>query len=148
MKIHKILKGLQEPMDLQSIKNLPRYIEIGFSILKEGFIRSSEEQSRWAFLLWAYEDEQNEIYKDIRVNEYVNQLFAQPHEFELANGNKIVMHEYHYRYFIEHAKAFENWGFESLDKNPLRYLEWFYTENLFSKQPYAISTQGLFGDIK
>lgn len=148
MKIFKILKSLEEQIDSQSIEQLPRYIEMGYSIFRGGFSRPSEEESRWAFLLWAYEDEKNGIYKDIRADEYVKKLFSQPHEFYLANGNKVLMHEYHYRYFVEHMKSFKGWGFESLDKDPLRYLEWFYTEGIYSKLPYALITKEFFSDLK
>ena len=130
MRINKILRDLKKEVNSPCIENFPRYIELGYSIFKNGFNQRSEEDRRWAFLLWAYEDKVNEIHKDIREDDYINKLFSKPYEIYLENGKTVVMHEYHYRFFTNNIESFRNWGFEDLEKSPLSYLEWFYSSGL------------------
>jgi len=122
---------------------LPSYLEMAYSIFRSSFKGESEEENRWNFLLWAFEDESNEIFRDVRNDPYVRELFATPHLIELPGGKSVTMHEYHYRYFIKHMNSFREWGFAPLEEAPEAYLGWFYADGVREKILYTQLTEGM-----
>ena len=123
-----------------SVFELPPYLEMGFSIFKHQLDCTNIEEARWNFLLWAYEDESNLIYQYVREDVYVNSLFSSTHTIQTPNGLKVVMHKYHYWYFLRDIGQFKEWGFEDLEVNPKSYLIWFY-ENPSLNNYYSNKTK-------
>lgn len=121
---------------------LPSYLEMAYSVFRSSFTGESEEENRWNFLLWAFEDESNQIFRDVRNDPYVRELFATPHVIEVSGGQSVTMHEYHYRYFIKHMNSFLEWGFSPLEEAPVAYLEWFYADGIRERILYAQLTEG------
>jgi hypothetical protein len=125
-----------------SIFVLPRFLEMAYSVFRSSFTGEDEGENRWNFLLWAFEDESNEICRDVRDNPYVRELFATPHLIKSQSGKSVTMHEYHYRYFIKHINSFLEWGFAPLEEAPEAYLDWFYADGVKERIPYAQLTEG------
>lgn len=129
-----------------SIMVLPRYLEAAYLNLGKHFQHKLEDEARWSFLMWAYDDESNVLCASIRKDKYISELFSTPHKIRVDSNKIITMHEYHYRYFKQYIKSFQNWGFDSIEKNPHRYLEWFYHPDNSKKIPYSIATVGYLND--
>ena len=131
------LQNVNSVDDKISVFELPPYLEMGFSIFKNQLDCTNIEEARWKFLLWAYEDESNLIYQYVREDPYIKRLFSVPHIIQTLNGLKVVMHKYHYWYFLRDRVKFQEWGFDDLEVNPKSYLIWFYENsnlnNFYSK---------------
>lgn len=138
-----ILKSNKFQGDEISIFNLPKYLEMGFSIFSSQIDSADPEEARWNFLLWVYEDESNLIFKDARQDEYVQNLLSKPYFIKTSEVESVEMHMYHYWYFKKENSYLTQLGFLGLLKDPKSYLLWFY-ESLNKVNHYSASTRDGF----